>query len=373
MNNEIKNLDNNDTNNNFKKFQKLKVIQKSKLKIINDVSGTLDNSVCKEYLFIDGSYYCFYRYYALVQWWKRAYPDDNLENPIENELFLNKFIKTFKSNLCLIIKKLKLKNPYIIVGRDCKRSNIWRNEFYPNYKSNRIKNDENIGSFFKYIYNNNLFYDAGVNLIVNHNYLEADDCIALCVKYLNKKSLNNNRALNNNDVFNNNSDLNNNNDLNNNGPLNNNGALNNNGDLNNNSDLNNNNIDLNNNGVLNNYKITIITSDKDYLQLKSNNVAIYDLGFRELACQKSSVGDPVKDLMIKILMGDVSDGIKPVFEKCGFKTALKCVENNEFYEFKKMKIKDFEEKYKLNNKLINFDCIPQNYIEEFYKCYCEFL
>ena len=43
------------------------------------------------FIFVDGSYYNFYRYFALMQWWKNAYPDEPLEDPYQNEKFVDKF------------------------------------------------------------------------------------------------------------------------------------------------------------------------------------------------------------------------------------------------------------------------------------------
>ena len=40
------------------------------------------------FIFVDGSYYCFYRYYALLNWWKSAHQDEPLGDPFENEIFL---------------------------------------------------------------------------------------------------------------------------------------------------------------------------------------------------------------------------------------------------------------------------------------------
>ena len=37
------------------------------------------------FIFVDGSYYNFYRYFALMQWWKNAYPDEPLDDPYNNE------------------------------------------------------------------------------------------------------------------------------------------------------------------------------------------------------------------------------------------------------------------------------------------------
>jgi hypothetical protein len=54
------------------------------------------------FIFIDGSYYCFYRYYALMNWWRNAYPDEKLEDPYQNTKFVDKFKKTFNVFLCII-------------------------------------------------------------------------------------------------------------------------------------------------------------------------------------------------------------------------------------------------------------------------------
>ena len=47
------------------------------------------------YLILDTSYIIFYRYYALLQWWKIAKSDEELGNPNENPEFIEKFDKTF--------------------------------------------------------------------------------------------------------------------------------------------------------------------------------------------------------------------------------------------------------------------------------------
>lgn len=57
-----------------------------------------------EYILIDGSYFVFYRVFALQIWWKNAKPHDDLTNPYENEEFLEKFESTFKSKIIEIKK-----------------------------------------------------------------------------------------------------------------------------------------------------------------------------------------------------------------------------------------------------------------------------
>jgi 5'-3' exonuclease len=259
------------------------------------------------FIFVDGSYYCFYRYFALQQWWKNAYPDDPLDNPYENETFVEKFRKTFVENLEQIPKKLKIHKepvkPILIVGKDCKREHIWRNDIFKDYKANRTNDGFMGGPFFKMAYEEELFQKGGVKAILKHPRLEADDCIALSVKYLVNKY-----------------------------PL---------------------------------CKIYIITSDRDYLQLNAHNVHLYTLTYKNLADGKTATGNAEDDLKIKIIMGDKSDNIPSVFPKCGIKTAQACIENEEFFKKKMADNPSYYEQYRLNELLVSFNKIPSNYVEEF--------
>ena len=261
------------------------------------------------FIFVDGSYYNFYRYFALLQWWKNAYPDEPLDDPYQNEKFVEKFKKTFVDNLLQMPKKLKIDkniNPIMIVGKDCKREHIWRNELFPKYKATRANGTEDGfmgGPFFKMAYQDELFQKGGVKAILKHPNLEADDCIAISVKHL-----------------------------------------------------------------LNKYPdchIYIITSDRDYLQLNAQNVDLYNLAYKNIAENKSSTGNSKDDLEIKIIMGDISDNIPSVFPKCGPKTAQKCIEDPEFFKKKMADNSDYYKQYELNKKLVDFNNIPQELVNEF--------
>jgi 5'-3' exonuclease len=260
------------------------------------------------FIFVDGSYYNFYRYYALTNWWKNAYPEEPLEEPYQNEKFVEKFKKIHIETLQQIPKKLKLDkkiNPILIVGKDCKRENIWRNKLFPQYKANRNNDDFKGGPIFKMVYKENLFSKGGAKAILKHPKLEADDCIAISVKYL-----------------------------------------------------------------VNRYPdctIYIITSDRDYLQLNSHNVHLYNLAFKNIADNKSSTGNAATDLEIKIIMGDISDNIPSVFPKCGPKTAQKCIEDPEFFKKKMSNNSDYYKQYELNKKIVDFNNIPQEFVDEFLK------
>ena len=256
-------------------------------------------NIKKTFIFIDGSYFCFYRYHSLLTWWKNAYPEIILDDPFLNEQFVAKFRKTFVDHVQNLRKNLGIPKdvkPTIIVGRDCKRENIWRNELFPKYKATRANGKEDGfmgGPFFKMVYAENLFIDG---TILSHPKLEADDCVALAVKH-----------------------------------------------------------------VLQKYSccdVYIITSDKDYLQLAEPRVHIYNLGFKKITDQKSSTGSAECDLFCKIVMGDISDNIPSVFPKCGPKTALKYYDNKAEFQKRLMSDDAFISQYNINKKIVDFDEIP---------------
>ena len=263
------------------------------------------------FILIDGSYFCFYRYHSLLTWWKNAYPEqlDVLKDPYQNEKFVEKFKKTFVENVEKLPNNLKInKNikPIIIAAKDCKRENIWRNTLLHGYKANRSNGPEDGfmgGPFFKMVYDDNLFVEGGVKTILKHSKLEADDCIALTVEYIIKK--------------------------------------------------------------YSTATIYIIASDKDYLQLASPQVHIYNLAFKKLTDQKSCMGNPECDLFCKIVSGDVSDNIPSVFPKCGIKTALKYFENRALFESKLKESENYQKQYELNKILIDFNYIPTDLAHEF--------
>jgi 5'-3' exonuclease len=253
-------------------------------------------------LFIDGSYFCYHQYHSTMKWWKIVYPDEKLVDPFSNRVFLEKFKKTFEFVISEIPKHFKFNSPPIIfVGKDCKRENIWRTQLYSEYKGKRVKN-EHIGSFFKMVYDDDLFLKVGAKKILFHPNLEADDCIAISSLDLLEKYPNIN--------------------------------------------------------------ITIVTSDKDYLQLTCSRLKIFNLAFKNIAENKSSLGDAKVELFCKIVMGDPSDNISSVLKKCGPKTAIKCFYDRVYFE-NRMKLENAYEKFDLNQRLVDFNKIPKDLRDEF--------
>jgi len=277
------------------------------------------------YIFVDGSYYCFYRYYATLTWWKHAYPEIELGDPFLQEEFVAKYKKLFIDGISSLPKKLGApKNARIIIGKDCKRENIWRHQhaIVP-YKGTRPSGDEPRqgqpifygGKFFNMAYEDELFVKGGAKWVIKHNRLEADDVIAISVKTLLKRASPNANLI----------------------------------------------------------KIYIVTSDKDYLQLLEPRVSIYNLAMKNLGENKD--GTPVdgrKELFIKIVMGDKSDNISPAITKCGYKTALKCYEDPSYFEMRLAK-ESADQKYLANKKMVDFDEIPVELANEFLQKYGDIL
>ena len=250
-----------------------------------------------DYLIIDGSYYCFYRYHALKQWWGFA----RKECPIDEHHteFLEKFREVFVSKLLELPKTLKLENPTIIVGKDCPRKDIWRMQLFPDYKACRdTHTDELLKKCFELVYLEDLFQEGGIVKTVYHPHLEADDVIALYTTQLREKEP---------DAF-----------------------------------------------------IHIVTSDTDYIQLLQDHVELYTLNKKLLRNSKGFDGNVEKYLFCKCVMGDKSDNIPSAFPKCGPKTAEKCWNEPDFFQ-EKLKDPRVQQQYELNRTLIDFKHIPLDY------------
>ena len=273
------------------------------------------------FILVDTSYWIFYRYFAIMQWWKHAKPDDHLfENPYDNEEFVEKFIKTFVESLEGFKKKQKLHKQRskpatpctIIAARDCPRKEIWRNSLYNSYKETRDKDDSFMGGpFFKEVYqeNNKLLYEAGVNHVLRFPNLEGDDIIAICKKIIRQKYP---EAL-----------------------------------------------------------IIILANDHDYCQLLDDYTEIINFQNKNLRESKKVFVEPDKNLFYKIVLGDKSDNILPIFKKCGPKTCEKYYENKELFLEALAKDSIAQEKYEVNKKLVDFNEIPETLVNKFLEEYKE--
>ena len=106
------------------------------------------------------------------------------------------------------------------------------------------------------------------------------------------------------------------------------------------------------------YRIYIIANDMDYLQLWDNTCDIVNLQGKYLVEKKNSYRDGDKNLFMKIVLGDKSDNIQPVFKRCSVKEAESYYEDPDIFA-KRVDEEDSYERLLLNKTIIDFDEIPQ--------------
>jgi 5'-3' exonuclease len=268
------------------------------------------------YILIDTSYLVFYRYHALIRWWKHAHETELPANLLDCEEFVTKFIKLFSESILKIKKQLKLhkKECTVIAGIDCSRKDIWRNSIYSQYKENRYfeaPTDDDattVADFFKLVYanDNELLKNAGAEYIFRCDNLEGDDVLAITKNYIRDK--------------------------------------------------------------YQEADIYIITGDHDYLQLHDENTNIINLQFKNLMENKKVFPEADKNLFYKIVLGDKSDCIPSIFKKCGVKTAEKYYLDRELFDNAIIK-ENARENYDRNKTLVDFAEIPNELVENFMETY----
>jgi 5'-3' exonuclease len=126
-------------------------------------------------------------------------------------------------------------------------------------------------------------------------------------------------------------------------------------------------IALTKNYIRNKYvdaQIYIIANDHDYLQLLDEHTEIVNFQNKYLKEASKVFSEPQKNLFYKIVLGDKSDNINPIFKKCGHKTCEKYYENNELF-LEALKKENAYEKYELNKKLVDFRELPDELVTKF--------
>jgi 5'-3' exonuclease len=108
--------------------------------------------------------------------------------------------------------------------------------------------------------------------------------------------------------------------------------------------------------------LVIITSDRDYLQMKDEHMIIVDGTGKEM----KGCGDATKDKLAKILMGDVSDNIPAVCKGCGKKTAMSLVQDMDVMESYLVK-NNCKDVFLRNETLICMQRIPKKLADDFYE------
>jgi len=257
----------------------------------------------KPILFVDGSYYVFYRYYATMMWWSKQDDNKNKEkgSAMSDASFVEKYEKMFYSTLSNLMKVYGVPSDNVFIAKDCSRCEIWRHDLYSFYKATR---DTKLESFDSTVFTktySSILPNKNIRVIEIAN-LEADDVIALMVKNVFKQ---NPKA-----------------------------------------------------------DVTIITNDNDYIQLLQYYEDLLIINLQGKQIKKRIHTDVDHYLLTKIIMGDKSDNIPAIMKGCGPKTAEKLAKSPE--DLAKVLNKDpmIKQQFELNEKLISFEKIPCVYARE---------
>jgi 5'-3' exonuclease len=264
-------------------------------------------------LIIDTSYLMHYKANSAFSWFKNEFAGDlpYIESRCADYDFTQdaEYIEHYTRNFMFQVEKIaasfqcRLRDTIFAV--DCKRSEIWRKDLYPEYKANRDKAKDpkypSLSPVFGYTKDfilPKIESDYGIRSI-HVDRAEADDVIAVIAKYWS-------------------------------------------------------NVDKDN--------VLICANDMDISQLcddSINMVGLDGLDIRTKMRDKFDNGDRL--IEHKALSGDRGDNIPSVkFRKMGDKTAMKCLDNPqmlvEFFE----KHPDAVDRYELNKELVDLKYIPKD-------------
>jgi 5'-3' exonuclease len=267
----------------------------------------------KPYVFVDTSYFVFYRYHATKVWYSKHTDSGSEEScTIDNEDFVNAFTRHFCDWKGKIAKKFKVSEDDLFWFRDSPRESLWRTPLFPEYKASREdKCSPAIGSFFKLVFEKLLSNDRMIRV----EGAEADDVAAIATRYEQKNSPDR-------DIY-------------------------------------------------------VLTADTDYLQLCNERTKIVKLPkFETIPVQvklgkEKKIVSPDVYLETKILVGDASDEIPKVYVGCGPKIAYNIATDRELFKKNIESHPDRLEKYLHNRKLICFDEIPDDIKEKALARYLE--
>lgn len=250
-------------------------------------------------MLVDTSYYIFYRYFAVFNWYKLSQQEQSMEEGL-SPAFIEKFDKLFVDSLKTLVKKHKVPFSNVVFVKDCSRDSIWRCQHYQEYKKGR---EDRLGNF-----NSDIFRHCYAKLLpriksqfgvqdIEHWHAEADDIACVIARTIN--------------------------------------------------------------AACPETQVVIVTNDNDYLQLVNASTQVFNLKHIDLSTRLKGV-TPQMYLKTKVLMGDKSDNIPAVFPKCGEKTASALACDPERLAKQLRKCPSYEERFALNEMLIDMDAIPQD-------------
>lgn len=257
------------------------------------------------YLLVDWGYLFFYRYHATKLWYKRAHDYKDDLSMAEDQVFKLTFQKRVKECIAEKMKKHGVKWENVIICRDGRRSEVWRNAHHGDYKGNRDTSGLtglalSSGYLKEAVFS--LLRECNVKCI-GYRGAEADDVVYVCKKRLGELD----------------------------------------GDA----------------------KFVIVASDCDYYQIVDERTSLVRLDKKDPMAKstRNTHGLEVAkaqevDLLVKLIAGDSSDNIVGCFPKCGPKTALNLALDGKKLESHFKKHEGSRERFETNSLLIDMRNIP---------------
>jgi 5'-3' exonuclease len=256
-------------------------------------------------LFIDLSYFVFYRFFALVNWYRLSSSSDDAALDIsqvhEDPVFLEKFKRICGDTIAKIHKQKGVRADRVWLASDCSRGAIWRHALFSGYKAKRDTASRKFNSqIFTY-----MFDDVLPSILAKHPYhlisvdnAEADDIIGVMKTRLRRE----------------------------------------------NPEL----------------PVFILTNDKDYIQLHDEYTSIFNLQGKLLAPVVTSA----VDLQWKVLTGDSSDNIPSVFPRAQKKRLQAYIDDPALLARHLSEDPHAAQRYERNRALIDMARIPADILEK---------
>jgi 5'-3' exonuclease len=286
--------------------------------IKNETSNFIQNKLKldKSILLVDTSYWVYYRFFALRNWYKNANPtvDTSSEtfNWLEDKQFMAKYEKLFLESLYTITVKYNVPMCNIVFCIDCPYKDIWRYELNSEYKGTRIdthkRNNFNSFEIFNVVKDNIIpKLQAKYNLSsVMVSKCEADDVVGNLAPFLEDKLIKPSSTTTDAKVKVT--------------------IVNKDGD--DEGDESEELTQAKNTSIITNMpKIYILASDNDYIQICNDNIILIDGLGKQLCTEKKMKGNE-QYLIRKILTGDVSDNIEACYVSIEYLKSLDPLKNN---------------------------------------------
>ena len=268
-------------------------------------------------ILVDSSYTSFYRFFATLRWFSFAnkeeykeHKDDPSYDWSKNKIFIEKYKKMYLESIIKLIGKKTFNNSKLIFCMDTPKEQIWRTKLIDDYKGERedLSKKRNFKTTFQITYkelipelvknNPDKIYSMRVSE------LEADDLIALFVRYIRSKKMDK--------------------------------------------------------------EVYLVSGDEDFLQLGYANLNF--VNYKKKKVFKLTEDEAKKSLLNKIICGDSSDNIKCIFpkdKKIVSNKMRKLIKESEVELNKFLKLNnEANKKFNLNKKLIDFNNIPRKYVSK---------